>query len=325
MFPATGIENWQYVAPNPNQVKAIVALQERRDEEIVAWLAFAKRGGFQLQSRNWTLSREIVGAFLTLGNCEDVLVLHWIHEARAGGHADGDIQKAGIYWCTGCGKNKPKCYKNSDDWRREEKQHEATYVCMLGGISEMTNLGFKCTFCNATNPNNRHFEKHSIHACVSASGHLYSCKRRCDMVKHLAKIHGVNYRPQAEALASQRKHTLEKQAWSCGFCVTTFSDFQQRLKHLQLHFEQGKTLADWNFTTVIQGLLQQPGIDEAWKAKLAVSLPGVETSDLVWLDSASKELQYKLEVGPSEDEGSAEALVEAAYATYLLNWTFPEQ
>lgn len=143
-------------------------------------------------------------------------------------------QKAPVYWCTSCGTDKPKSYKNRDDWRREEKQHEATYVCMLQGISEFAENGSKCVFCNASNPEDC---QHHIQACLLPNGDRYSCKRRYDMVKHLAKIHGVNHKPQAEAVASQWKCTLHKQAWSCGFCVTTFLDFQERLKHLQVHFE----------------------------------------------------------------------------------------
>ena len=84
------------------------------------------------------------------------------------------------------------------------------------------------------------------------------------------------------------------------------------------------TLNDWNSTTVIQGLLQQPGIYEAWRVKLASSFPVVESSDLFWMDSASKDLQHKLEVGPSEEGEGAEDLAEAAYATCLLNSAFLE-
>ena len=82
------------------------------------------------------------------------------------------------------------------------------------------------------------------------------------------------------------------------------------------------TLDGWNSTTVIQGLLQQPGIDEAWRAKLAISFPVIESSDLFWVDSALKDLQHKLEVGPSEEGEGAEDLAEAAYATCLLNSAF---
>ena len=82
------------------------------------------------------------------------------------------------------------------------------------------------------------------------------------------------------------------------------------------------TLDDWNSTTVIQGLLQQPGIDEIWRAKLATSFPAIESSDLIWMDSALKDLQHKLEVGPSEGGEGAEDLAEVAYATCFLNSAF---
>ena len=42
------------------------------------------------------------------------------------------------------------------------------------------------------------------------------------------------------------------------------------------------------------------------------------------MDSALKDLQHKLEVGPSEEGEGAEDLAEAAYATCLLNSAFLE-
>ena len=133
------------------------------------------------------------------------------------------------------------------------------------------------------------------------------------MVKHLKRSHGVDSKALGEDMAAKWKQTLDKNAWACGFCLTTFSNFQERLRHLQLHFEQGKTMDDWSITLVIQGLLQQPNIVEAWNAKLANMFPGLETWHFVWREPAVKELQYKLEMGPSQTGESAETLVEAAY------------
>ena len=80
------------------------------------------------------------------------------------------------------------------------------------------------------------------------------------MVTHLDKVHGINDRTQGEAVATMWKDRIPKQAWSCGFCVSTFSTFSERLKHLQAHFEHGMTLVNWDSSKVIQGLLEQPAL-----------------------------------------------------------------
>ena len=216
-----------------------------------------------------------------------------------------------MYWCTACGKNKPRSYKNCDDWKREEKQHEATYVCMLGGARESSIGSTKCVFCGAIDPDNSHFDMHNVRACTTGDAGPFSCKRRRDMVQHLNACHSINGKPHCEAIATSWKSTLDKSAWSCGFCVKTFTAFNDRLKHLQVHFEQGKTLADWNATTVVQGLLQQPGLDDAWKAKM-LSAQSFGFPNIEWTDNAIQSLQPMLEKGPCWDI-SAEALVNAAY------------
>lgn len=132
------------------------------------------------------------------------------------------------------------------------------------------------------------------------------------MVNHLGKIHDIHPKSQGEAIAMKWKYTVEKQAWSCGFCGDVFVTFNDRLSHIATqHFERGYTIDDWDATNVIQGLLQQPGMVKAWKEKLA-SLPDWEVNDMVWERDAIIGLQHDLEVGPNTSR-SAVDLVEAAY------------
>ena len=77
------------------------------------------------------------------------------------------------------------------------------------------------------------------------------------------------------------------------------------------------TLDDWDSSRVIQGLLEQPALKEAWKAKVANLMPGVETWSFVWKNIDLKDLQRKLEEGPSADGNNAEALVDAAITAYF--------
>lgn len=192
---------------------------------------------------------------------------------------------------------------------------------MLGETSGGPDNGFNCALCITPTPEGC---QHHVRACLAPSGGRFSCKRRYDMVKHLKKVHGVDSKAQGEAIAAELKQTLDKNTWACGFCLTTFSNFQERLRHLQLHFEQGKTMDDWSTTLVIQGLLQQPSIVESWRAKLANSFPFPETLQSVWEEPTTKELQYRLEVGPSQSGETAETLVEAAYTACEFNSAFLE-
>ena len=77
------------------------------------------------------------------------------------------------------------------------------------------------------------------------------------------------------------------------------------------------TLDDWDRSKVIQGLLEQPALKDVWEAKVAMMLPGAQTWSLVWENLDLKDLQRKLEEGPLVDGENAEALVDAAYTTYL--------
>ena len=144
------------------------------------------------------------------------------------------------------------------------------------------------------------------------------------MVNHLGKIHGIDLKSQDEAVAAKWKYTVEKQVWSCGFCINVFTTFKDRLSHIVTqHFESGQTMEEWDVTKVIQGLLQQSGMIEAWKDRLA-SLPAWEVPDIVWEKDAITDLQHDLEVG-ANDEKCAVDLAEVAYIACRLNWGVENQ
>ena len=84
VFPSFESSHQQYFVPNPHQSRAITALNDINDQEILAWLAFARKGGFQVRPGGWNLTEELVEAFMSLVGFEDDLVLSWIREARSG-------------------------------------------------------------------------------------------------------------------------------------------------------------------------------------------------------------------------------------------------
>ena len=90
-----------------------------------------------------------------------------------------------------------------------------------------------------------------------------------------------------------------------------FNSFKDRLHHIGKHYDEGQKLEQWDANKIIRGLLLQPGVHLAWKS-LADAHCFHNASELTWETSDWKDLQHKLEIGPT-DERSAESLAEAAY------------
>lgn len=182
---------------------------------------------------------------------------------------------------------------------------------MRGGPLEETEGGSKCILCGTSNPSEKHLDAHKIQKCGNRVQGSFTRKRRGDLVKHLTECHDVREKTQGEAIADKWKETSKEQAWSCGFCGQLFHIFGDRLKHIEAHFERGQTLDEWDTTKVMEGLLLQPRMVDAWKTQLAFSLC-LESSDLTWEKHVVKDLQHNLEVGPFSTKHAA-ALAKSAY------------
>ena len=197
------------------------------------------------------------------------------------------------YWCTVC--EDLKSFKDSGGWKKHEKEHETIFICGLGDTAE-----------NST-------------ASQSHASNPYTCKRRDMMVNHLSKLHGISEAHHGRDLADQLQHTVEKQAWSCGFCIHLLLTFQDRLKHIDIeHFRRHQSILEWDWNKVILGLLQQPKMEKAWKMRTASLPPWVHLETLSWDKATAKELRATLEIGPS-DEHHANTLANAAYSARIRN------
>ena len=192
------------------------------------------------------------------------------------------------YWCTVCPD--PNSYKDSGDWKKHEKGHETVFICGLDDAVKDGSTG------------------------QNSSPKRFSCKRRHQMVDHLNKSHGISSVQQGRDLADKWRISNNKHAWSCGFCVKFFSNFQDRLRHIDVeHFKKYEGIQDWDYNKVIHGLLLQPRMENAWKKRVASLLLWELPEDIVWGESFAKNMRTQLEIGPS-DEIDADRLADAVYS-----------
>lgn len=197
------------------------------------------------------------------------------------------------YWCTVC--EEPKSYKDSGNWKKHEKEHETIFICGLDDAAE----------------NSKASQNHASKS--------FTCKRRDIMVNHLYKSHGIVEAHHGRDLADRWRHTVKKQAWSCGFCISTFLTFQDRLKHVDIeHFRKHQSIHEWDLNKVILGLLQQPRMETAWKTRTALLPPWVDPENLAWDKATAKDLRVTLEIGPTDDH-HANTLADAAYSASNRN------
>ena len=224
------------------------------------------------------------------------------HNVADGAYAQAPYQSLRPYSCTTCRRS----YQNHFDWKKHEKEHEYTYTCMAIGHWDAKAQSFFCTHCGILNPGEEHLRLHGIEKCSIQN------KRREKIVKHLKDHHMISEKAVGESLADDWRLDQGKRFWACGFCVTLFLSFKDRLQHIgKEHYNQGQTLKDWDANKVIRGLLLQPMVNGPWKSLVATNCFH-NASELAWETTDLKDLQYKLEIGPT-DERSGEYLAEVAY------------
>lgn len=230
---------------------------------------------------------------------------------------DFTIQADYLFFCTICPANRP--FKNLSEWKRHERGHEISYICMLGGPRKLTRLGLVCVVCGSPGPDEKHLEAHKVNPCAEQTPASFSCKRRDQMVTHLNKYHRVYDVHQGQAIANEWKATSGKRAWSCCFCIKLFTNHEDRLKHISMeHFKPHQKSNHRTATNVIKGLLLQPGVAAAWDCVLAKSYPWT-LPNIHWVNGTIGDLQLMLEKGPSASQ-SPESLAEAALAAAQVNW-----
>ena len=183
---------------------------------------------------------------------------------------------------------------------------------MHRGPLEETEGGHICKLCGLINPSKGHLDGHKVDTCGQGVPGSFANKRRANLVVHLMECHNVQGKAQAQAIADKWQAKTQEQAWSCGFCAHLVYNFEERLKHIALHFDHGQTLDEWDATKVMKGLLSQRSMDSAWKIQLSASSLDLLHPGISWEKHLIKDIQHDLEMGPS-DSKPAEVLAKAAY------------
>ena len=215
------------------------------------------------------------------------------------------------HWCTICPE--PKAILTCDGFKRHMKEHETMYVCMPYGSVEITHSGPKCAFCDTMYPDEDHLEKHMANPCAARSVKGRSYTRKVNFKKHL-EVHGVD---DCSDLAQRWQQTFPKRYFSCGFCGSLFPTLSEQTRHIDDHYKQNQSVYDWDLNKVVQGLLHQPHVYQAWQSKLAlenelwINLP---LSSFTWDAMTAKELQLRLQFGRETPEALSGA---ALYASHV--------
>ena len=298
--------------PNEEQQSAFQTLHRFSHEKIQCFLIYARsvesppKDQARTQHDLDILTNKELDAIRILQNYPDVSASLIKSDGSQGeGHLILNRTPKVDFWCTYC--SPPRHFKRKDSWARHEreKHEEHTYPCMPNGAVESTEHGLVCAICRTRDPDEIHLNKHNIGLCGNPfSKHV--CKRRIDLVKHLNVDHGV---PNGQRLAEDWKRAPDKKAWACGFCVSYFPQFMDRINHIHTeHYTRGEHIRSWDPVKVIQGLLCQPRLSDTWSAYLLArypsALPGV-----TWHASVVNSLQGRLEM----DEESPDILVAAAF------------
>jgi hypothetical protein len=157
---------------------------------------------------------------------------------KAMGNSD---QERRPFQCTFCCDS----FRTKYDWSRHETSLHLSlekWVCSPHGgavISQATGRNH-CAYCNMLDPAPAHLETHGHSLCHSGDEtHVFS--RKDHLVQHLRLVHRLDTLP----IISDWKVEAPPMVSRCGFCNTTMHTWRQRADHLAAHFNEGKTMDDW--------------------------------------------------------------------------------
>ncbi len=200
------------------------------------------------------------------------------------------------------------------------KEHETYYPCVPFGAVEYNEDVPVCAFCGFSYPKRDHLAQHHVALCIGGSKSPARKSRKSLMVSHLAQ-HGV-LDPAASDLADKWQCKRNKRAFSCGFCVKSFSTIMEQLNHVDNeHFKNGEDKSSWDNSTVIKGLLHQPKVHKYWQ-KILASNSSILESGFHWDTAIAEILQSQLE-NRGDESGADLAMTAFKTCAYSIQTVGP--
>lgn len=162
--------------------------------------------------------------------------------ASRGRHGlSGANEERRLFQCTFCCDS----FRTKYDWARHETSLHLSlekWVCSPHGgavISQATGRRH-CAYCNMLDPTSEHLEAHGHSVCHSSGG-THEFSRKDHLVQHLRLVHRLNTLP----IINDWKVEAAPMMSRCGFCNMKMHTWKQRADHLSTHFNEGKTMDDW--------------------------------------------------------------------------------
>ena len=169
--------------------------------------------------------------------------------------AQQKARSARIFQCTFCADSFPTKY----DWQRHEKSlHLALekWTCSPEGGTAIIDDTRRCVFCMACDPDDDHLISHDFSLCHEKMPHERTFFRKDHLNQHLRLMHNVKFH---HSMDKWRSITTEIKS-RCGFCLTTFTTWKERVDHLAAHFKNGADMAhwqgDWGFEPFVQSRVE---------------------------------------------------------------------
>jgi hypothetical protein len=186
-----------------------------------------------------------------------------------------------------------------------------------------------CTFCDEAFDSNTEWKLHEFefhdrrerYRCGSCPA---AFPRASLFSEHLKADHGLNV---AEGTTAPVEYGPIRSAWGCGFCGAFISSRADYLDHVGEHYDEGKEMAEWQHTRVIEALLHQPRVESAWMALVAKEehargaklrfLWDPHTTGRATDEREPRRLQDMLELFAAGAMGAAEVATEAYNSAHI--------
>lgn len=175
-----------------------------------------------------------------------------------GPNGGASYQHKKAFHCTFCFKH----LKDRYEWKRHESSAHVPatkWICMPHNTAI---LNGRCVFCDTPLPSLSHTCVHNVERCLAKPLHERTFTREDHLKQHIQQVHLSDRNPRPSQ-AKQRQSIAGFQvpsSWKldvdpadfdpnalwCGFCRTDHKTWDERVKHVSLHFQNGEDIASWS-------------------------------------------------------------------------------